>query len=74
MILIHVFQCILTPDLILASNHRFQMFGQWLCGKVASCLERILCGVLVKRTQGKHGCNVTETLLKHHTINQSTVL
>ena len=28
--------------------------SRWLCGKVASGLERILCGVLV-RTPGKHG-------------------
>ena len=27
----------------------------WLRGKAASGLERILCGVLVKRTPGKHG-------------------
>ena len=26
-----------------------------VCGKAASGLERILCGVLVKRTPGKHG-------------------
>ena len=28
---------------------------QWLCGIAASGWERILCGVLVKRTQGRHG-------------------
>ena len=28
---------------------------QWLCEKAASGLERILCGVPVKRTTGKHG-------------------
>ena len=26
-----------------------------LLGKAASGLERIMCGVLVKRTRGKHG-------------------
>ena len=26
-----------------------------LCGKAASGLERVLCGLLVKRTPGKHG-------------------
>ena len=28
---------------------------QWLCGKAAGGLERVLCRVLVKRTPGKHG-------------------
>ena len=36
-------ECCLTP---LSSNH-CQLFRQWLCGKAASGLERILCGVLV---------------------------
>ena len=31
-------------------SHRFPLFRQWLCGKAASVFERILCGVLVKRT------------------------
>ena len=28
---------------------------QWLCDKVASGLERILCEEMVKRAPGKHG-------------------
>ena len=32
-----------------------QQRRQWLCWNAASGLERILCGVLVKRTLGKHG-------------------
>ena len=35
--------------------HRCPLFRQWLCGKAACGLKRILCGVLVKRTPGKHG-------------------
>ena len=31
------------------------LFRQWSIRKAASGLERLLCGVLVKRTQGKHG-------------------
>ena len=31
------------------------LFQRWLCVKAAIGLERILCGVLVKRTPGKHG-------------------
>ena len=31
------------------------LFRQWLCWKAASGLERLLCGVLVKRIPGKHG-------------------
>ena len=55
------------------------MFRQWLCGKAASGLKKILCGVLVKRTSGKHGYvhwlpqgnwNTVENGIKHHAINQ----
>ena len=33
----------------------YPLFLKWLCGKAASDLEGILCGVLVKKTPGKHG-------------------
>ena len=36
-------------------SHRCPFFRQRLCGKAASGLKRILCGVLVKKTPGKHG-------------------
>ena len=36
-------------------SHRCPLFRQWLCEKAASGLKRIMCGVLVKRTPGKHG-------------------
>ena len=48
-------------------------------GKAASGLGRILCGVLVKRTPGKHGpvhwpphysWNTVENGFKHHSIDQ----
>ena len=35
-------------------SHRCPLFRRWLCGKVASGLKRILSGVLVKGTPGKH--------------------
>ena len=31
----------------------------WLCGKAVRGMERILCGVVVKRTSGKHGYDLT---------------
>ena len=31
-------------------SHYFPLSRQWLCGKAPSGLERLLCGVLVKRT------------------------
>ena len=43
-----------SDEEILGLKHRCPLFGQWLCGKTASGLQRILCKVLVKRTQGKH--------------------
>ena len=56
------------------------LFRQWLCGKADSGLERILCGVLVKRTpESMDRCSdcpdLTEILLKMalntiQTINQ----
>ena len=36
-------------------SHCCPLFQQWLCGKAGTGLERILCGVLVKRTPGKQG-------------------
>ena len=36
-------------------SHRCPLFRHILCGKAASGLERILCGVLVEKTPGKHG-------------------
>ena len=48
---------------------------KWLCGKAASGLERILCGVLVKRKHGqvhwRYNWNTVENVVKLHTINQS---
>ena len=35
-------------------SHRCPLLRQWVCGKAASDLERIMCEVLVKRTPGKH--------------------
>ena len=50
----------------LTAAHFFFFRSQWLCGKLASGLERILCGVLVKRTTGKRtkGAQATEIMLK----------
>ena len=36
-------------------SYRYPLFRQWLYGKAARGLERILCRELVKRTLGKHG-------------------
>ena len=36
-------------------SHHCPLFRLRLCGKAASGLKRILCGVLVKATPGKHG-------------------
>ena len=59
-------------------SHHCPLFRQSLCGKAASDLERILCGVLAKRTPGKYGqvhwlhwynFNTVRNGIKHHTIN-----
>ena len=42
-------------DLFLSLSHQCPLLRRWLFGKAASGLEKILCGVLVKRTPGMHG-------------------
>ena len=62
--------------------NRCPLFRQWFCGKAAIGLERMLCGLLVKKLQESMDRftghrDISEILLKkgvkHHTVNKSCV-
>ena len=51
-------------DRILFLSHHCPLFRRWLCGKVASGMDRILCGVLVSMDKCSCHRDVTGILLK----------
>ena len=67
---LHVTEIHFSSSFVTVFQIRFSGFRQWLCGKAVTGLERILCGVMVKKNsrRGMDRCtgrrDITKILLK----------